>query len=105
MSEHTTCQACHKPVIFADDEKGTRQILDLATPVYRIDATTDPEHPQAAVRVLKFYVSHFSVCPDADHFSRSKKCACGHARKDHPLASCAHNFCVCPQFYEQRRKA
>lgn len=64
------CQGCGKKVVFAEDDNGKTQILDAVAPVYHVS-----KDQTRCIRAEKgkFMVSHFSTCPKADQFSKSKK--------------------------------
>lgn len=86
----STCKGCGKPIIFAMDDKGTRQILDPVAPVFA-------QFRQIVVRAPLSYVSHFATCPAADQ--QNKKCECGHGKGDHPDGACENRFCLCAGFH------
>jgi hypothetical protein len=70
MSE-TTCRGCGRKVVFATDENGKRQILDVVSPCYEI--TQDDFEGRRCARRKTTYVSHFATCPKASEFSKPKE--------------------------------
>lgn len=65
------CTGCDREVIFIKDTKGKTQILDIQTPIWKVEQWSDGE--PYAVRVAEVYVSHFSTCPVGSQFSKGKK--------------------------------
>jgi hypothetical protein len=64
------CRGCGVPIIFLADSEGKIQPLDLQAPTWRIEQ--DLMGQEIAVRADAL-VSHFSSCPKADDFSKSKR--------------------------------
>lgn len=73
------CAECGKPVIFIEDENGTRQILDAnKIAVWRvIKKETNTEDglkiELLAVKVDEAHQSHFTTCTNPGKFSKKKK--------------------------------
>lgn len=65
------CTKCGCPIVIGKQPDGTPIPLDLRSPVYRYDA--DLTGVLVATRDVGAYVSHFSTCPSADHFSKRGK--------------------------------
>jgi hypothetical protein len=64
---YSLCKGCHKEILWAVDEKGTKHPLDTTPPTfvvvgYEKDGT-------AQVKRSNGYVSHFATCAAAEHFS------------------------------------
>lgn len=86
------CESCGKRVLFAVDEKGTRQVLDIVAPVYAIKTYrgyegTDPDtegltaiaEVRDVARERLAFVSHFATCPNAARHSSKRKAPVGAA--------------------------
>lgn len=61
------CRSCGKKVLFAMDDKGTKQILDLVAPCFVVEWTNGT---MVVRRVPVTYVSHFATCPNASQHSK-----------------------------------
>lgn len=66
------CGGCGKKVIWGTSETGARVPLDPVPPVYRIVGAASVGYAKL-VRDKQAYVSHFSTCPSANQFSRSRR--------------------------------
>jgi len=73
----TICRGCGKPVVFAVDEFGKTQILDMRAPVFSVKEAIDGNGNQVLVcnRIEKGTcgVTHFATCSHANEFSRNRK--------------------------------
>lgn len=104
-----TCRGCGKPVFFAVDELGTRQVLDAVAPVYIVSSSLFQAELHVA-RHASAYVSHFATCPAADHFSASKRCTCGHTKGEHADGAekyntyCSYTTCTCHEYEKSRTR-
>lgn len=63
---------CNTEIIFGADANNKRHVLDASAPVYRV-ISRGPDGMAYVERAEDCYVSHFSTCRDAAHFSKSKK--------------------------------
>ena len=63
------CRACNAPLVFARTPEGSLVPLDSEAPTWEI--RRDMLGAETAVR-SDALVSHFSVCPKANDFSRAK---------------------------------
>lgn len=64
----TPCDACGRPILWAQDDKGGSIPLDLSAPVYHLVAQ-DVHGGWRVCRDSTARVSHFSTCPRASDFS------------------------------------
>lgn len=64
------CKACNRSIYFVSDDLGTIQCLDATAPVW---VQIRDQNGESRVMRVTGYVSHFSTCPQANDFSRSKK--------------------------------
>jgi hypothetical protein len=66
------CKGCGRPILFALDESGKRQVLDLSAPVFLpiLPEGRPSEEPPRWARVREAAVSHFSTCSHANEFSQ-----------------------------------
>ena len=69
-----TCRGCGARILFIEDDKGTRQVLDLQAPVFAVIAYGG-DGDATCIRNRMAYVSHFATCPNASEFSKKRKVA------------------------------
>lgn len=63
----TPCKACGAPLVWAEDDAGTRHPLDAKAPTFL--AVPDARVGAQCKRMPDVLVSHFATCPGADTFS------------------------------------
>lgn len=64
------CSKCGAPLLFLKTAEGKTIPLDLRAPVFGV---AEYQGQKEAVRTTMHFVSHFSTCPYANEFSKSKK--------------------------------
>lgn len=69
--ERRPCKKCKVPLVLVMGPNGKTIPLDERAPVYRI--VTDLTGAPVCERVPDAFVTHFSTCPEANHFSGSKR--------------------------------
>jgi len=72
-----TCRYCGKPVVWAVDENGTKQILDPKPPIYLYRGGTcermTPVRDAVGIHENEFMVSHWSTCTKAAEVKRDQQ--------------------------------
>lgn len=97
------CKGCGRVIFFAMDETGShQQILDVTAPVFVLTSPAS-DWPTRVRRIPDVYVSHFATCPEAEHFSRTRRCTCGHGKRAHADGACEFDTCLCGAFHEALR--
>jgi hypothetical protein len=69
--ERRACKGCGRAIAFILDEKGTLQVLDVMTLVYKLEP--DLAGDERAKIIEGAYISHFLTCPKANDFSASAR--------------------------------